>query len=809
MATTPTISIAAQDTFIRVTVTSNAADSFVELERQFAGEDWVTITDGIPVGTSQTYDDYGVAHDKTAFYRATAVDGSSGRATSLTDSAVQSLPAVTAHVVSRGDQSNKSGDLIQLNAQEGFLRESSRAETVQELPALADPVVDVGTLVSRRWEVPIVITDDDELEAIRGWREDRSVICLRNGTGGDRLFGVIPEDYYEERLVSTGTLVIQEVDYRESIGETDALAAPNGTVNYRLRFVLYDRDRNEIGETGNIVGGFVRKTRKARIRSGAQFVVRRRDRDLDSYSALILASSPLLYWRLGDTSGTTAADASGNSRVGTYAGTPSLNQPSLLSGDVTNGSVFFDGTNDAVSIADAAWMDTDRATHVAWVKTSYKGADQWIGSRDDVSTQRQFSWYIKATTGFLSVFIETSAGLLDLTTTAHVSDGRQHMVAWTFDGSYLRVFVDGRQVARQAHTGTLEPSSQALTVGKISGGAFGPFWFNGTIDEYAWFGAALPASEIRAMYQKGADKLFEIDYLTDRIIPWVQMQEVDGSWSEWPLGEYIIPAPTRTDDETTSRHTVQAFDKLKLFDEYRVPNKYAVASGTAYTTAIATALSLILTSTEYTITPSASTLPATRSWKSGTSLLDIVNDLLKGIAYISLRFNGYGVAVLEPYVEPADRTPAATWNIDENSFVGHDVEYSTTMNETYNRVIGQRTTPKGALLEYVADNNEASHPTAIHKIGPKAIVVENSDAADIGALTAATRAELIKYMEYAENQKRKALLQPWLMEEDVIEINDTDAELSGTYLIDEVGISLDGRPPFWEDFTLTKVPELS
>ena len=33
-----------------------------------------------------------------------------------------------------------------------------------------------------------------------------------------------------------------------------------------------------------------------------------------SYSQEVLADSPLAYWRLGEASGTTAADASGNNR---------------------------------------------------------------------------------------------------------------------------------------------------------------------------------------------------------------------------------------------------------------------------------------------------------------------------------------------------------------------------------------------------------------------------------------------------------------------------------------------------------------
>lgn len=52
------------------------------------------------------------------------------------------------------------------------------------------------------------------------------------------------------------------------------------------------------------------------------------------YSAAVLASGPICYWRLGETSGTTAADASGNGRTGTYqVNASTITTPGLLTGD--------------------------------------------------------------------------------------------------------------------------------------------------------------------------------------------------------------------------------------------------------------------------------------------------------------------------------------------------------------------------------------------------------------------------------------------------------------------------------------------
>ena len=40
-----------------------------------------------------------------------------------------------------------------------------------------------------------------------------------------------------------------------------------------------------------------------------------------TYASTVLADSPVAYWRLSETSGTSAADSSGNSHGGTYTST--------------------------------------------------------------------------------------------------------------------------------------------------------------------------------------------------------------------------------------------------------------------------------------------------------------------------------------------------------------------------------------------------------------------------------------------------------------------------------------------------------
>jgi hypothetical protein len=86
-----------------------------------------------------------------------------------------------------------------------------------------------------------------------------------------------------------------------------------------------------------------------------------------AYATEVLADSPYLYWRLNDTSGTTAQDTTANNRDGTYAGTFTLAQPGPVdlavdvdgsTGRVGSGVAPFLNAN-AWTYEGFAWRDTD------------------------------------------------------------------------------------------------------------------------------------------------------------------------------------------------------------------------------------------------------------------------------------------------------------------------------------------------------------------------------------------------------------------------------------------------------------------
>src|SRR5687768_508944 len=86
-----------------------------------------------------------------------------------------------------------------------------------------------------------------------------------------------------------------------------------------------------------------------------------------AYADDVTAKTPTMYWKLDETSGTTAADASGNGNTGTYNGTYTQQVAQLID-DGSYGVDFTDGYIRRANIVGGTM------TAIAWVKTTQAGA---------------------------------------------------------------------------------------------------------------------------------------------------------------------------------------------------------------------------------------------------------------------------------------------------------------------------------------------------------------------------------------------------------------------------------------------------
>ena len=217
-----------------------------------------------------------------------------------------------------------------------------------------------------------------------------------------------------------------------------------------------------------------------------------------SYASEVQNDDPLGYWRLAETSGTAAADASGNGRSGTYVNGPTLGAPSLLTGDPGNASASFDGTNDHVSIPHAAvWDLTGDLTLEALINVTGGSSHRTIVAKHLASTNTPtFEFRVAASTGKLEFVQKTTSGTFrTLTSNRVLATGATYHVAVTKSGTTVSLFIDGELDRSSPNfTGTIATNDRAVRIGMRDGSK--PL--GGRIDEVAIYDHALPLSRVRA-----------------------------------------------------------------------------------------------------------------------------------------------------------------------------------------------------------------------------------------------------------------------------------------------------------------------
>ena len=185
--------------------------------------------------------------------------------------------------------------------------------------------------------------------------------------------------------------------------------------------------------------------------------------------------------------GSTVADASGNGNTGTISGA------TWTAGEYNYG-LAFNGTSARVDVPDAASLHlTSAMTLEAWVKPSVVTSN-WR----DVVYKGNDNYYLMATSTRSSKPVGgvTIAGThQEAVGAAPMAAGTFAHVAATYDGSTIRLYVNGAEVGSKAATGSITTSTNPLQIGGDS--IYGQY-FAGTIDEIRIYNTALTQSQIQA-----------------------------------------------------------------------------------------------------------------------------------------------------------------------------------------------------------------------------------------------------------------------------------------------------------------------
>lgn len=189
------------------------------------------------------------------------------------------------------------------------------------------------------------------------------------------------------------------------------------------------------------------------------------------------------YWKFDEGSGTTATDSVGDNDGTIYGATYTTGQ--------VNDALYFDGDNDQVYVSHDSSLNTVEMTFELWVNPN------------DASSSILLYKYCLSTGFFVrevdDQWIFHLKGWVVYSTSNVVEDEWTHL-AGTYDGEYLRIYVNGVDEDSVYKTGLYNDNTQPLRFGTT-----GILDFDGMMDEIALYDRALTPEEIQDHYEAGLD----------------------------------------------------------------------------------------------------------------------------------------------------------------------------------------------------------------------------------------------------------------------------------------------------------------
>jgi hypothetical protein len=204
----------------------------------------------------------------------------------------------------------------------------------------------------------------------------------------------------------------------------------------------------------------------------------------------LLAAGLVAAYAFDEGSGTTLGDSSGSGNVGTITGGAVWNTAGKF-----GKALSFDGVNDIVNVADSASLDlTTGMTLEAWVRPTSQSGYRTIIMKD-VPGELSYTLYGSGDVNRPNAWIRIGATSSDATGTAALPLNTWSHLAATYDGTALRLYVNGAQIQSRALTGAITTSNNPLHIG---GNAVWGEYFAGLIDEARIYNRALSPTEVQA-----------------------------------------------------------------------------------------------------------------------------------------------------------------------------------------------------------------------------------------------------------------------------------------------------------------------
>lgn len=243
------------------------------------------------------------------------------------------------------------------------------------------------------------------------------------------------------------------------------------------------------------------------------------------------------------------------------------------------------------------------------------------------------------------------------------------------------------------------------------------------------------------------DKGQDVDWLNVRIRPMALLRGIGAEPDvEHGLGVYLAAAPKESWSALGRSWRVELLDKLSVLEDIVTdvdgnPVTYVAPIGANVLDLVRDLIESVGEKTD-AILDDSKVLAQSMTWDVGTTILQIINDLLQAHGYTSLWSDGLGQFRTAPYVSPADRTPVyealSPFTAGDESLMAPEWERDRDIYSIPNRyvAISQGSGDTEALVAVATNTDPASpfsYPSRGRWVTQVVTGVEASSLADLQA----------------------------------------------------------------------------
>lgn len=182
-------------------------------------------------------------------------------------------------------------------------------------------------------------------------------------------------------------------------------------------------------------------------------------------------------------------------------------------------------------------------------------------------------------------------------------------------------------------------------------------------------------------------------------------------WVEFPLGVFLLAAPTRRNEGGRIIRNVDAYDGLIVLRDDKFESRYFIAKDTNYKEAV-TAILQSAGITAFNIADTEETLSVDKEFEPGREKLFAINELLGAINFVPIHVDVNGYYTSYAYRSPAVRAAEYVYADDKESIITNDTEEELDLTSIANRWVVTVSNPEEEPLTSIYTNDNPNSITS-------------------------------------------------------------------------------------------------